>query len=93
MDLVRDLISIGRMVREEAKIKVRQPLSEILLDQKVKNIIGNLVTLIKEELNVKKITYTKHLSDYMDLSVKPNYKEVGKILGSKIKLFADKLNF
>ncbi|NLL01920.1 MAG: isoleucine--tRNA ligase [Mollicutes bacterium] len=91
MDLVRDLISIGRMVREEAKIKVRQPLSEILLDQKSEDIIGNLVTLIKEELNVKKITYTKHLSDYMDLSVKPNYKEVGKILGSKIKLFADKL--
>ena len=57
MDLVRDLISIGRMVREEAKIKVRQPLSEILLDQKSEDIIGNLVTLIKEELNVKDYLY------------------------------------
>ena len=91
MDLVRNLISIGRMVREEAKIKVRQPLSEILLDRKNKDIIGNLEDLIKEELNVKKITYTEHLSDYMDLSVKPNYKEVGKVLGGKIKLFAEKL--
>ncbi|MBQ1238592.1 MAG: class I tRNA ligase family protein, partial [Ruminococcus sp.] len=31
MDLVRDLISIGRNVREETKIKVRQPLNNILL--------------------------------------------------------------
>ena len=34
MDLVRDLISIGRYVREETKIKVRQPLSEVLIDGK-----------------------------------------------------------
>jgi isoleucyl-tRNA synthetase len=34
MDLVRDLISTGRFVREETKIKVRQPLSEALVDGK-----------------------------------------------------------
>ena len=88
MDLVRNLISIGRKVREDAKIKVRQPLSEILLDGKNKNIIGELTELIKEELNVKTITYVNNLNDYMHLFVKPNYKEVGKILGSKIKDFA-----
>ena len=87
MDLVRNLISIGRMVREEAKIKVRQPLSEILLDGKNENTINELTELIKEELNVKKITYVDNLNDYMDLSVKPNFKEVGKTLGSKIKAF------
>ncbi|MDD4187314.1 MAG: isoleucine--tRNA ligase [Bacilli bacterium] len=88
MDLVRSLISIGRNVREETKIKVRQPLSEILLDGKNKNIIAELDELIKEELNVKKITYVDNLNNYMNLSVKPNYKEVGKIFGSKIKTFA-----
>ena len=36
MDLVRSLISIGRYVREEAKIKVRQPLSEAIIDGKNK---------------------------------------------------------
>ncbi|MDD2505139.1 MAG: isoleucine--tRNA ligase [Bacilli bacterium] len=87
MDLVRNLISIGRMVREESKIKVRQPLSEILLDAKNKDIINDLTDLIKEELNVKKIKYVDNLNNYMNLSVKPNFKEVGKILGSKIKAF------
>ena len=41
MDLVRDLISTGRYVREEAKIKVRQPLSEALIDGKYKDILGD----------------------------------------------------
>ena len=65
MDLVRDLISLGRNAREEVKIKVRQPISEVLLDAKKKDIIGDLEGLIKEELNVKEITYIKDLSKYM----------------------------
>ena len=91
MDLVRDLISIGRNVREESKIKVRQPISEILLDKKKEDIIGNLTSLIKEELNVKEVIYTSDLSTYMDFMVKPNFKEVGKIFGKNIKEFSDKL--
>ena len=91
MDLVRNLISIGRMVREETKIKVRQPLSEILLDGKNKSIIAELTELIQEELNVKTLTFVDNLNDYMDLSVKPDFKVVGKTLGSKIKLFQSEL--
>ncbi len=91
MDLVRDLISIGRNVREETKIKVRQPLSEILLDGKTENIIGDLTELIKEELNVKNIDFVNDLSTYMNFTVKPNFKEVGRIFGSNIKEFQEKL--
>ena len=91
MDLVRDLISIGRNVREETKIKVRQPLSEILLDGKNENIIGDLTELIKEELNVKNIEFVNDLSTYMNFTVKPNFKEVGKLFGSNIKEFQEKL--
>ncbi|MEG0826433.1 MAG: isoleucine--tRNA ligase [Bacilli bacterium] len=87
MDLVRDLISIGRNAREEAKIKVRQPLSEVLLDGKNKNIIADLVVLIKEELNIKEVVFVDNLSDYMNFFVLPNFKVVGKIFGSKIKEF------
>ena len=32
MDLVRDLISLGRNAREEVRIKVRQPLSQVIID-------------------------------------------------------------
>ena len=87
MDLVRDLISLGRNVREEAKIKVRQPISEVIIDGKNKEIIADLVELIKEELNVKEVVFKDDLSEFMSLSVKPNFKEVGKLLGSKMKEF------
>ena len=87
MDLVRSLISIGRFVREEAKIKVRQPLSEALIDGKNKSIIGDLAELIKEELNVKEIIFVSDLNEYMNFSIKPNFKVVGKVLGPKMKEF------
>ena len=91
MDLVRDLISTGRYVREETKIKVRQPLQEALLDIKDKDVIGDLTDLIKEELNVKEVIYVSDLTKYMDLTVKPNFKEVGKVFGKNIKDFQEKL--
>ena len=92
MDLVRDLISLGRNAREESKIKVRQPISEVIIDGKNKDIIGDLVELIKEELNVKEVIFKDDLSEFMILTVKPNFKEVGKTLGSKMKEFTEKLN-
>ena len=92
MDLVRDLISIGRNVREEVKIKVRQPISEIILDKNYKKIISNLEELIKEELNVKNITYEDKLDKYMNIEYKPNYKLVGKMFGSNMKDFANYLS-
>ena len=91
MDLVRSLISIGRYVREEIKIKVRQPLSEVLIDGKNKDLIIDLIPLIEEELNVKKVVFADNLSKYMNFLVKPNFKEVGKVFGSKIKEFSSKL--
>ena len=91
MDLVRDLISLGRNVREEVKIKVRQPISEVILDGKNEKVIGDLAELIKEELNVKSIRYTDDLSEYMNFEAKPNFKECGKVMGSNIKLFQEEL--
>ncbi len=87
MDLVRSLISIGRKVREENKIKVRQPLSELMLDEKNKDVLSDLINLIKEELNVKEVTFVNDLTKYMNLEVKPNFKVVGKVLGNKINEF------
>lgn len=91
MDLVRNLISIGHFVREEAKIKVRQPLAEALLDGKNKDLISDLVPLISEELNIKEIKFVDDLNKYMNLSVKPNFKAVGAKFGPLIKEFQKKL--
>ncbi len=91
MDLVRDLISIGRMVREENKIKVRQPLSEIILDGGKKAIIDDLVWLIEEELNVKNVKFNDDLNEYMNLEIRPNFKEAGKVFGKDIKEYQNAL--
>ena len=91
MDLVRNLISLGRNAREEAKIKVRQPISEIILDGKNKDIISDLTDLIKEELNVKQIVFTDNLNKYISYEIKPNFKVCGPILGKNIKDFANYL--
>ena len=82
MDLVRNLISLGRNVREENKVKVRQPISEVVLDGKNKEILKDLVDLVKEELNVKEVVFENDLSKYMNYFVKPNFKEVGKVFGA-----------
>ncbi len=91
MDLVRTLISLGRMVREENKVKVKQPLSEILLPINTKKLIGDLTNLIKEELNVKNIIFIEELDKYIDYEIKPNYRLVGKQLGSQINDFKELL--
>ena len=85
MDYVRNLISLGRMVREEAKIKVRTPLKEAIIETSVYEKINNLIPLIAEELNVKEIISENDLNKYMNVTLKPNYKEVGRLFGSKIK--------
>ena len=92
MDLIRDLVKLGRAAREQVRIKVRQPISEVLIDGKYEDLISDLEPLVKEELNVKKLVFAKHLDEYMDFSLKPNFKVAGPILGSKIKFLGKALS-
>ncbi len=92
MDLVRDLVGLGRASRETVKIKVRQPLNEVVIDGKYREKIEDLSPLIMEELNVKEVVFEKDLSQFMDFSLKPNFKVAGPVLGSKIKAFGKALN-
>lgn len=87
MRIVRTLVTLGRAGRENAKIKVRQPLQEVLVDADLKPIIGDLTELIQEELNVKEVYFCDDLTEYMTYSLKPNFKEVGQKFGPKIKDF------
>ena len=91
MDLVRNLISIGRNIREENKLRVRQPLQEILIDGKNESILSDLTQLIKEELNVKQVVFVTDTSKYMNYVLKPNFKVVGKVFGSNLKEYQEKL--
>ena len=91
MDTVRDLISLGRKIREDVKIKVREPLSEVILDMKQEKLIGDLTTLIEEELNVKQVIFTNEIDSYINFEIKPNFKVCGKLFGSNIKLLTEYL--
>lgn len=92
MDLIIELISYARNIREEAKIKVRQPISEVIFEEKYKEKIGEFESLFKEELNVKNVNWTNDLSKYLTVTYKPNFKEVGKVFGSDIKAFGEYLS-
>ena len=91
MDLVKDLISLGRNAREEAKIKVRQPINEVLLDGKNESLISDLTPLISEELNVKNVKFVSNLTEFMTLSVKPNFRVCGKMFGKNINEYSKAL--
>ncbi|SKC48543.1 isoleucine--tRNA ligase [Maledivibacter halophilus] len=92
MDLVRNLVKLGRASRESVRIKVRQPIQKVLIDGKYGELVSDLVPLIKEELNVKEVVFAKDLKEYMNFSLKPNFRVVGPKLGKKIKSFGKALS-
>ena len=85
MDLVRDVCSLGRFAREEVNIKVRQPINSLILPKSDELIIGDLLPVIEEELNVKQVMFKEDMTEYLEYVVKPNFKVLGKTLGPKIK--------
>lgn len=92
MDTVRKLVFLGRVSRELKQIKVRQPLSSAIIDARLEDLIGNLSSLIKEELNVKSVVFQKDIDEYMEYELKPNFREAGKALGPKVQDFAKYLS-
>ena len=91
MDLVRTLVGLGRGAREKERIKVRQPIQKILVDGKYESLIGDMIDLITEELNVKEVIFEKQLDQFMNFGLKPNFKVAGPALGAKIKAFGGAL--
>lgn len=62
MDLTREVVSQALMVRNASGIKVRQPLNRLVIqDERLKDK-NDLIQLIKDEVNVKNISFDKQLS-------------------------------
>ncbi len=89
MDLVRTLVSLGRGIREKERIKVRQPLREVLVDGKYEELISDLTPLIIEELNVKEVRFDSDLDKFMNFSLKPNFRQAGPYFGKQVKAFGN----
>ena len=51
-------------------------------------MIEDLSPLIREELNVKEVEFIKDVKDYMNYSLKPNFRALGPVLGKDMGLFS-----
>jgi isoleucyl-tRNA synthetase len=84
MELLREIASLGRSARMNAKLKVRQPLAlvEVILasDQQQAWLEAHHA-LLQEELNVKEIAYTTEGEKYIAYVVQPNFKRLGPRVG------------
>ncbi len=87
MDLVRRIVFIGRSLRNETKIKVRQPLSNVVVvakSAKRKNLIQGVEHLITEELNVKGIKFVSDEKSLITRRAEPLFKSLGPKFGKAI---------
>ncbi len=64
MKEVREIVNLGLSLRTEKGFKVRQPLQELKIN---KDFPSDLKDLIKEEVNVKKVSFVKNLKEVIDL--------------------------
>ncbi|MFN3317081.1 MAG: DUF5915 domain-containing protein, partial [Raineya sp.] len=88
MDLAQNICSLTHALRKKEKIKVRQPLSKILipvLNAKSKEQVSSVEELIKAEVNIKAIEYIDDTSGILVKSIKPNFKRLGEIYKTKMK--------
>ena len=75
MAKVREIVAIVLAERARAGIKVRQPLKELRMTNYELRRDSELLDLIKEEVNVKEITFGKSLK--LDTKITPELKEEG----------------
>ncbi len=88
MNLIRTVVSLGRSLRNKYGIKVRQPLSELIVvchNRDDERVISAMSDLVCEELNVKSVVLAKSDKDLVILTVKPNLKKLGPMLGKELK--------
>ncbi len=86
MDLVRDIVSLGRAARTAAKLRVRQPLAlvEIILVQPEHTAwLETHRALIAEELNIKQVEFTTEADHYVTYQIKPDFKALGPKFGQQ----------
>lgn len=86
MKFVLDAVAVGRVARNKSNIKNRQPLQKIYIstDRKVND--EEILTLVKDELNIKEIEIIREAGEFISYEIKPQLKTLGpkygKLLGA-----------
>ena len=95
INYAQTISSLTLSLRAKEKIKVRQPLSKILIpvnNSEQKNIIKSVSEEIKREVNVKSIEFLEGESDLLVKSIKPNFKKLGPTYGKYMKEISTLVN-
>jgi len=88
MASVQTAVSMGHALRKEHKLKVRQPLPKVHLissDPRVIKLLKGQENLILDELNVKAVEYHSDEKGFVEVSIKPNFKTLGRRAGPLMK--------
>ncbi|MFQ6009269.1 MAG: DUF5915 domain-containing protein, partial [Candidatus Zixiibacteriota bacterium] len=92
MELVETIVALGRAARSRKNLKVRQPLSRIIIGLP-KYIDSDTLTgyfnIIKEELNIKEVVVSPDVYKYSSYSAKLKFGLVGHKLGKDVQKAAD----
>ena len=82
---VQVAVELGRRLRADNDLKVRQPLSALKL---AGGDVKGLEELIEDELNVKSVVFVADETDLCNVSYKANFKTLGKKCGPRMKAVA-----
>jgi isoleucyl-tRNA synthetase len=90
MRAIRELVRLGRAAREEAGVKVRQPLARMVCvaADVPERALEPLVPLLAAELNVKHVEFASSADALVTLEARPNFRSLGKKFGKKTPLAA-----
>ncbi|HSA28158.1 MAG TPA: isoleucine--tRNA ligase [Phycisphaerae bacterium] len=84
MAIVREIASLGRAARMDARLKVRQPLGVVeivLAAPEHRQWLDGHLPLIADELNVKRVEFAADADRYVRYEIKPNFKAIGPKFG------------
>jgi isoleucyl-tRNA synthetase len=87
--LAMEIAKLGRSARKESKIRVRQPLSELIVvtdNPAHKTWAENQKDVILDELNIKALTFTGNQSDFVKYTITPNFSLLGPRFGRDMPL-------
>ncbi len=83
MALARRVASLGLSARSSANLKVRQPLSKVLVHAGKASLRQELVDIVEDELNVKAFEFVEQEGALVDYKVLPDNKLLGPQFGAR----------
>ena len=88
MGAVQTVVELGRRLRADNDLKVRQPLAKIRIAGASGVAAKELAELVTDELNVKAVEIVDDERELCDVTQKANFKTLGPKCGAKMKAVA-----